>query len=55
MKLLLTALVVTMALVSTTGCGSSENTVIEPQDYQMTEQEESNREREKAALASQQQ
>ncbi|MCC9600810.1 hypothetical protein LOC67_09555 [Stieleria sp. JC731] len=55
MKLLLTTLVVMMALVTTSGCGSKETTVIEPVDYEMTEQEQSNRDREKEALAAQRQ
>ena len=37
------------------GCGSKEPSVIQPQDYEMTEQEQANRDREREALAAQRQ
>ncbi|MDM4015491.1 hypothetical protein [Roseiconus lacunae] len=55
MKLLLSTCLVMTALIASVGCGPSETTVIQPQDYQMSEQEQSNRDREKEALAAQRQ
>ncbi|MCA9136963.1 MAG: hypothetical protein KDB00_09390 [Planctomycetales bacterium] len=37
------------------GCGTSETTVIQPQTYELNEQEQANRERAEKALAEQQQ
>ncbi|MFK8115424.1 MAG: hypothetical protein AB8B91_24720 [Rubripirellula sp.] len=36
-----------------TGCGESGSTVIQPQDYQLTDQEQQNREREREMLREQ--
>ncbi|WP_372895254.1 hypothetical protein [Stieleria sp.] len=44
-----------LASVTLAGCGSSEPTVIQPQTYQMSEQEQANRERAAKALAEQRQ
>ncbi len=44
-----------LALTVLAGCGSSEPTVIEPETYQMSEQEQANRQRADRALAEQRQ
>lgn len=44
-----------LATVTLVGCGSGEPTVIQPQTYQMSEQEQANRERAATALAEQRQ
>ena len=51
----LAGLLFVLLLSTAVGCGSSEPTVIEPVNYELTEQEQSNRERAEKALAEQRQ
>ena len=51
----LAGLLFVLLLTTSVGCGSSEPTVIEPVNYELSEQEQSNRERAEKALAEQRQ